>query len=98
MHITCIKFSLITYRQLDHPNIVKFYGCTKMGDEYVIVMKYICDSNLDNLILGKNKVEVNMVYVHDSITSFAYSFRTVIRSTLLVKLGKECSTCIITIP
>ena len=45
-------------RQLNHPNIVQFHGCAKVGDDFVIVMSYVDGSNLDNMIFGKNKVEV----------------------------------------
>ena len=48
---------------MDHPNIVKFYGYATISDEIVIVMSYINGSNLDTLLFGNEKTEVNFKYL-----------------------------------
>ena len=40
---------------MNHPNIVKFYGCAKINDDFVIVMTYVDGTNLDSMIIWKEK-------------------------------------------
>ena len=41
---------------------MKFYGCARILDEFVIVMNYIDGSNLDRVLFGKKKEKVAIMY------------------------------------